>query len=228
MKVMLVEDDDSIRELVTDLLSTERGHDVLAYAAAEEAWEACQREDFPLVLLDWMLPGMDGLQLCRQMREGCGKESVILVMTARTRPEDLAAVLDAGADDYLSKPLNLDLLDVRLTIAERRVQEVAARVAAQRAAEESAKLEGVLLAARTAAHEINNALSLPVGFAELLTMHPTVMGDPALLQQVTDIRDNVERASEILMRLQSVIRLQETPSPLGPDRPLLDLERSVE
>lgn len=227
MKVLLVEDDDAIRTLVASLLQEERDWEVAAFGSAEHAWEMLQSESFPLVILDWMLPGMDGLELCRRLRASTGSHSVILVMTARTEPEDLTSVLDAGADDYLAKPLDLDLLDVRLAVAERRVKEVAERVHAQRAAQEAAKLDGVMLAARTAAHEINNVLALPVGFAELLTLHPTIKGDPELLRQVTDIRDNAQRAADILGRLQRVIRLEETPSGLGPERPLLDLDRSV-
>jgi len=137
------------------------------------------------------------------------------------------AALDAGADDYVPKPIDFGLFDVRLTIAERRTHEVSERVRAQRTAEESAKLAGVLLAARTAAHEINNALALPVGYADLLTLHPTVAADPGLLKQVTDIRDNVERAAEIINRLQRVIRLEEIPSPLGPEQPLLNIDLSI-
>jgi DNA-binding response OmpR family regulator len=228
MKILLVEDDPGIRGLVEDVLVTDHGHEVVAVGSAEEGWEAWHGADFSLLILDWMLPGMDGLELCRRLRlTPAGEASVILVMTGRTQADDLAAVLDAGADDYLAKPLDLQLLEIRLAIAERRVKEVADRLDAQRAAQQAAKLEGVLLAARTAAHEINNALALPVGFAELLTLHPTIQADPSLLSQVISIRDQSQRAAEILASLQRVIRLEETPSPLGPDRPYLDITRSV-
>jgi DNA-binding response OmpR family regulator len=229
VKVLIVEDDPDIRGLVAEIVGEERGHDVAAFATAEEAWEASQTEVFPLMVLDWMLPGaMDGLELCRRVRQTPqGANSVILVLTARSRPPDLSAVLDAGADDYLSKPIDLRLFDIRLAIAERRVEEIAARLRAERAAQEAAKLEGVLLAARTAAHEVNNALALPVGYAELLLLHPASRTDPVLAEQLTAIRDQTQRAAEVLHRLQRVIRLEETPSPLGADRPFLDIERSV-
>jgi DNA-binding response OmpR family regulator len=227
MKVLLVEDDSAIRLLVAGVLSDDHGHEVAAFATAEEAWDACQREHFPLAILDWMLPGMDGLELIRRLGKTERRPYLILVMTARTQPGDLVAALDAGADDYVPKPIDFELFDVRLTIAQRRTHEVSERVRAQRTAEESAKLAGVLLAARTAAHEINNALALPVGYADLLTLHPTVAADPGLLKQVTDIRDNVERAAEIINRLQRVIRLEEVPSPLGPEQPLLNIDLSI-
>jgi DNA-binding response OmpR family regulator len=229
VRVLIVEDDPAIRELVAEVLTSEHGLQVTAFATAEEAWNVCLAEPFPLMILDWMLPGdMSGLDLCRRLRQTPdGRNSIILVLTARSRPQDLQEVLDAGADDYLTKPVNLNLLDIRLTIAKRRVQEVQDRLRAEQAAQEAAKLEGVLLAARTAAHEVNNALALPVGYAELLLLHPAARSDPALAAQLTAIRDQTQRAAEVLHRLQRVIRLEETPSPLGPDRPFLDLERSV-
>jgi len=227
MKVLLVEDDAAIRLLVARVLSEDHNHDVSAFATAEEAWDACQHQHFPLAILDWMLPGMDGLELIRRLGKTDRRPYQMLMMTARTQPDDLVAVLDAGADDYVPKPIDFKLFGVRLAIAERRTREVSERIRAQRIAEESAKLAGVLLAARTAAHEINNALALPVGYADLLTLHPSIQADPSLLRQVTDIRDNVERAAEIISRLQRVIRLEETPSPLGPEQSLLNIDRSI-
>jgi DNA-binding response OmpR family regulator len=229
MRVLLVEDDPEIQDLLTEVLTSERGHDVSAFFTAEEAWDAFRAQPYPLLVLDWMLPGaMDGLELCRRLRHTPeGRDAIVLVMTARTRPADLLAVLDAGADDYITKPADMHLFDIRFTIAERRVDEVNRRIEAERAAQESARLEGVLLAARTAAHEVNNALALPVGFAELLLLNPIVSADPTLRDQITAIRDQAQRASDVLHRLQRVIRLEEAPSGLGPDRPLLDLEKSV-
>lgn len=121
MKILVVEDDATTRGLLEHIL-TSRGHQVSAYGDAEAAWDAYQREGFPLVVIDWLLPGMDGLQLCRHMRAlPHGDRSVIVLFTARDQPEDLQAVMDAGADDYLTKPVDVRRLTVRLTIAERQV-----------------------------------------------------------------------------------------------------------
>jgi diguanylate cyclase (GGDEF)-like protein len=87
---------------------------------------------------------MDGLELCRRMRElPDGDRSVILMITALDRAEDLAAVLDAGASDYLSKPFRVGVLEVRLTIAERQVGEIAARKRAEEALSRMARTDGL-------------------------------------------------------------------------------------
>jgi DNA-binding NtrC family response regulator len=142
MRVLVVEDDPATRaELETTLRS--RGHEVAGCPDAETAWKRYQREPFPLVLLDWGLPGMDGLELCRHMRAlPHGDRSVILVCTAHDQPEDLQTVLDAGADDYLTKPVNARQLKVRLAIAERQVVHILERKRAEAAvAEMLAQLE---------------------------------------------------------------------------------------
>lgn len=123
MKVLVVEDDSATRLLLQRVLEG-RGHQVDACADGETGWAAYQREMHPLVILDWLLPGMDGLDLCRRMRRmPRGADSVIIVETGKDQPADLGKVLDAGADDYVTKPVDARLLAVRLTIAERHLQE---------------------------------------------------------------------------------------------------------
>ena len=122
MEVLLVEDDMITRRLLTKMV-TAQGHTVSAFGDAEEAWKAFQEHTFPLLVLDWMLPGMSGLELCSKVRESpSGPYCVVVVITAMTEPQHLEEVLEAGADDYLAKPVDRELLNVRLTIAERKVQ----------------------------------------------------------------------------------------------------------
>ena len=112
----------------------EQGGHVVTTAATDgqEAWEAYVASPAPLLILDWEMPRMDGLELCRRIRSSeHGDEAFILVITARDKTEDLTAVLDAGADDYMSKPVTPDNLNARLRIAERRIA-VNARAAQRR------------------------------------------------------------------------------------------------
>ena len=121
MRILLVEDDDAIRTMMEFILRL-RGHEIDAFMDAESAWEAYQKEPYSLILSDLSLIGMSGLDLCRKVRSSSfGDRTLFLVVTARNQPEDLQAVLDAGADDYLSKPLDMALFRIRLTIAERNV-----------------------------------------------------------------------------------------------------------
>jgi len=120
VKTLVVEDDALVRALIAAVLQA-RGHEVIACARGPAAVEACQDGVPALVLLDWMLPGMDGLEVCRSLRAlPDGESAVILLVTARNQHGDLRQVLEAGADDYVAKPLDIDLLGVRVEIAERR------------------------------------------------------------------------------------------------------------
>jgi DNA-binding response OmpR family regulator len=420
VKALLVEDDPDLRGLVASVLA-ERGHEVADFAAAEAAWEAYQRERFPLVVVDWRLPGIDGNELSRRIRALPGGDvSAILMMTGRSGAEDLAAALEAGASDYLPKPFELDDLEVRLSIAEKQAEMLAGRAAllerermaraqsetatqrirtlvasaveAQTAEDEEgvfqatgaaivrvglnghiatleptrqegpglvirhvaltdqamrdpieqrlgrpivglwidptatevyrtccqrggatllpdaalwlqealpwlderaaralgrlrqvghgicapitdgrvvlgalsvwgealgevdvpalellgrvaggalaaqrlrasdrarARLDGALLLARTAAHELSTALGLAAGYADLLAAHPTVVGDAVLAEYAREAQEGAAQAARTLSRLQHVIRLEENPSPLGADKGVLDLERST-
>jgi PAS domain S-box-containing protein len=133
MKTLLVEDERGSRMLI-DTVLRRREYDPVSCRDAETAWPLCQEESFELVVLDWMLPGMNGLELCRKIRTlDWGERSAILVVTSRTAAGDLQEILRAGADDYLSKPIDPELLDVRLTIAEHSLELLRERKRAEEA-----------------------------------------------------------------------------------------------
>jgi PAS domain S-box-containing protein len=139
MKILLVEDHPGSRRNLQRLIA-KRGHEVTAVASAEEAQGALAKESFPFLILDWMLPGKSGVDLCRELREGPnGDEMFILLVTAKSDTEDLEQALEAGANDYLTKPLDVGLLDVRISVAERQIRELAERNQARAALLESAR-----------------------------------------------------------------------------------------
>ena len=127
MKILIIEDDALSRTLL-EKAATERGHQVVACESAEAAILLCSHEVFPMMILDLRLPGMDGLEFCRWIRsQPWSERTFILVATVRNQPQDLQAVLEAGANDYLSKPFDVRLLRIRITIAERQVMEIRKR-----------------------------------------------------------------------------------------------------
>lgn len=127
MKTLLVEDQPEVRMLLEKQISL-LGHEVTACATAKAALETFQLSLYALVVLDLGLPDIDGLELCRRLRAlPQGMLCMILIVTARDAAEDLQAALDAGADDYLIKPVAMDVLKVRLTIIERELQKLLQR-----------------------------------------------------------------------------------------------------
>jgi len=128
--ILLVEDDEHLAEGLAFNLRN-NGYEVEISASGEEALEAVERRSFDLVLLDVMLPGIDGLEVVRRLRR-TGNTKPVLIITARNRADDASAGLDAGADDYVPKPFDLDELLARIRGALRR--EVWARGEPERAA----------------------------------------------------------------------------------------------
>lgn len=133
LQALIVEDDADMLRLIEKVIH-HRGHQVTPCADAESAWSAYQQGPYSLVVVDWQLPGMDGLELCRRIRSHPNSERTIIVMiTARDHWEDLEAALRAGANDYLAKPVNLNTLKVRLAIAEQSVRNLDRRCEAEEA-----------------------------------------------------------------------------------------------
>lgn len=125
---MLVVEDDRPTRMLLERIIHARGHEVVGCESAEAALEHLKNEFFPLITLDIQLPGMSGLELARLLRSNPGGAyHYILVGTGNNRPEDLREILEAGADDYIGKPYNPGLLDVRLTVAEAAVKDIARR-----------------------------------------------------------------------------------------------------
>ncbi len=115
MRVLAAEDNPVFQSMLRTML-TRWGYEALIARSGTEAWRILQSEDAPrLAILDWMMPGMDGVEICRRVRSANREPYIyILLLTARTESEDLIEGMDAGADDYLTKPFNAHELRVRL------------------------------------------------------------------------------------------------------------------
>ncbi len=120
--ILVVEDEQDIRELLKFNL-TGRGFDVTDCANGEEGLLAIKDNQFDLLILDWMLPGVSGVQVAKVARAmENGKSLAILMLTAKSEPEDIVEGLDSGADDYMIKPFDNTVLWARVQALMRRSQ----------------------------------------------------------------------------------------------------------
>ncbi|WP_020658587.1 response regulator transcription factor [Amycolatopsis benzoatilytica] len=117
-RVLLADDDRAIRESLVRALELE-GYEVSEVADGVSALATARREEFDVLIVDVMMPGVDGLGVCRVLRAD-GDRTPVLMLTARVETADRVAGLDAGADDYLPKPFELDELLARLRALLRR------------------------------------------------------------------------------------------------------------
>ena len=121
-KVMIVEDDENIRNLVQVTLEG-YSYNVVAFEKAEDALSFLATNDIDLAIFDWMLPGMDGVEAIKKLRgEKRFEDLPVIILTAKDKEVDLIKGLDAGADDYLTKPFSVMELAARIRSLLRRVQ----------------------------------------------------------------------------------------------------------
>jgi two-component system, OmpR family, phosphate regulon response regulator PhoB len=119
-KILIVEDEEDIRELLKFNL-TGRGFDVSVAASGEDGLLAIKDTPYDLMILDWMLPGVSGVQVAKVARGmENGKNMTILMLTAKSEPENIIEGLDSGADDYMMKPFDNNVLWARVSALMRR------------------------------------------------------------------------------------------------------------
>jgi DNA-binding response OmpR family regulator len=118
MQILVVEDERGMAELLKRTLQ-EEGHQVVLAGDGRAGFEIARSSPFDVIVLDVMLPGMDGISVARRLRE-CRNQTPVLMLTARDTPADVVSGLDSGADDYLTKPFSIGVLLARLRAVSRR------------------------------------------------------------------------------------------------------------
>jgi len=119
MKILIAEDDRDSRELLRWILE-KLAYEVVAAENGKEAWEAFRRGRFRLVISDVLMPEMDGFELCRRIRKHKqSKYTFVIIITALIGKKDYLEGMEAGADDFVTKPFDADELRARLRVAER-------------------------------------------------------------------------------------------------------------
>ena len=235
-RLLVVEDEPAAADVLQTVLR-DAGYQVEHAADGATALARVNSGEFTLALVDLVLPDMDGLELCRQIRTAAAPGSIyfpIIIVTARGTAAERRAGFAAGASDYVLKPFDpgelLGRVDVWIHVsAEFQAREAALREqqAARQEAERralTARLEGVLLAAREITARLNNDLQAPVSIIDLLLEEPRPF-PPPWPEWMGLAKQSLDQATLHLRQLQQIVRVETKQTPLGL---ALDLQRSSE
>jgi signal transduction histidine kinase len=203
-RVLIAEDDPAAANVLETLLGRV-GYEVAVAGDGSEALQMLEEGPPPdVLLLDWMLPEISGLEICYRVRERWDPISLpILMVTAKTDAESISAAFDAGASDYLTKPFLGAELRARIAAHLRVKQLLEERMRFEEHLMEREKLSTLGLLVSGVAHDLNNPLGGISGYAQLLTEEET---DPARLEALRQILSEVQRCNRIVGELLSFSR----------------------
>jgi two-component system, NtrC family, sensor kinase len=235
MKILIADDDSVSRRLLQNYLQ-KWGYEVTPAQDGAEAWRLFENDLFPMVITDWMMPEMDGSGLIRRIRASPRPGYVYaILLTAKSQKEDLVEGMEAGADDFLTKPFDRDELRVRLRAGERIIRLEHHLRETQTALIQTEQLASLGRLAAGVAHEINNPISFVInniavlrrdvqaalsvldkygeGRAALSRTEPDLAALLARLEEEMDLpylRENVGRmfdsAAEGLRRIRAIVQ----------------------
>jgi signal transduction histidine kinase len=211
MRVLIADDNAFFRRMLESTL-TEWGYEVWAVADGAAAWEALHRPGAPqLAIIDWMMPNLDGPELCRRLRSTHNGRSVyVIILTSKTDRADAVAGLQAGADDFVRKPFDRDELRARLNVGVRIVglqEELADKVRMLESALSGAqKMEAVGRFAGGVAHDFNNLLTVVLGTCDIIGLRH--QPGPRLAEQLHTITAAAERGVALTRQLLAFSRRQ--------------------
>jgi DNA-binding response OmpR family regulator len=198
MRILIAEDDLTSRRTL-EVILPKWGYEVVSAINGSEAWEKLQGGVAPqLAVLDWMMPEMDGIEVCQKLRQvETSIPTYIILLTARDKKKDVVKGLQAGADDYIVKPFDNDELRARIEVG-RRVVEL------QTTLVEKEKLQGVIEMAGAVCHELNQPLQVVSALSELLILD--VEKDTPLYKNIKNIRAQIDRMSITTRKLMKITK----------------------
>lgn len=218
MKILIAEDQ-PINTRILQANLTKWGHEVVATEDGAQAWEVFQQDNAPsLAILDWMMPYIDGAELCRKVRERSnGQLFYIILLTAKTDKNDIVEGLNAGANDYVAKPFDPEELQARVRVGQR-VIELQDRLI------EAERNRVLTQAAGAAAHEINQPLTVLIGMAELLMLQ--IEASNPHRENIQALHESARRISDIVKKMGQIRQYVTKPYLDGID--IIDIDASSE
>lgn len=161
--ILVVDDEPVTRKILQHGLAS-FGYTVLVAEDGESCLDLMRSERPHVLLLDWMMPGIDGMEVCRTIRsDGCTNTPYIIMVTVVGGSSSRVQALDGGADDYVNKPIDMDELLAKVRVG-MRIEEMKAQIAS------AEKLKGVIQMAGAAAHELSQPLTALMGLADYILM----------------------------------------------------------
>lgn len=207
MRVLIAEDDMISRRLLEASLK-KKDYEVVVTCDGVEAWDALQKEDAPqLAILDWMMPGFDGVDVCRKLRaEKKEPYTYIILLTAKGSKEDIAAGLDAGADDYVTKPFNARELHARVQVGVRMVDLQNTLADHVKRLQELDKLKSDFLS--TVSHELRTPIAVMRGGVSLILDGVAGEVNEAQKDLLGDTLENIDRLTRLITDLLDVSKIE--------------------
>lgn len=216
----LIADDDPVTRLLLSSALTALGHTVREAANGREAWYAWLTGDYPLVISDWLMPDLDGLEFCRRIRADPRADyTYIVLLTACSGKTNYLEAMTAGADDFITKPFEKDAFAARVRVAERILGLHASLRAAnteleRRVGERTAELAAALQAKgeffSRASHELRTPMHHILGFAQLLAL------DPLAPEQQESVGQILTSGRHLLTLIDRILAVSESrPDDLG-------------
>ena len=216
----LIADDDDITRLLLSSALTKLGHEVHEATNGREALDAWQGGGFSLIITDWMMPDLDGLEFCRRIRaEERADYTYIVLLTSRSGKTDYLEAMGAGADDFVTKPFEKDDFAARVRVAERILGLHANLRAAnvdleRRVLERTAELETALQAKgeflSRASHELRTPMNHILGFAQVLAL------DPLSPEQTDSVGQILTSGAHLMTLIDRILAITEAhPEALG-------------
>lgn len=217
MKILIADDSKTSRTRLTQVLTT-WGYEIQIASDGEEAWTMLNAPDHPeIAILDWMMPGIDGIDLCRKIRETPAiRDIYIIVLSSKSKRDDIYEGIQAGANDYIFKTQAEADLKIRLEVATRIVELKNELLVRQ-------KMQGALELAGGICHELNQPLQVLLGYTEMLV--DEIGPDSHSRDTLLEMKEAAQRIGKLTRRLMNITRY-ETMDYLGA-RKIMDIGLSA-